>query len=824
MLSDIRYTLRQLRKSPGFALTAVLTLAIAIGGVTAVFSIVEAVLLRPLPFREPNRLVTLHEGIAHSFEGALPAPDVIQFAHDNRSFTGVGGFDSAEYELTGAGEPFHARAERVTAALFPVLGVTPILGRNFTQHEDDSAAPVAILSYTLWCTRYQADPKIIGRTVDLDRRPYTVIGVMPRSFEFPLEPGRLSHRDLWVPMSFSPEEKQDETDNFQYGAIARLKPGVNIVQAQTDLGRMVAAIDAQLPASLGIHLTSHVAALKEETVQSARPLLRLLLGAVFLVLCIACVNLANLLLVRAAGRRREFGVRLALGAARRVMLRQLLTESLLLSAIGGLAGITIALIAVHLSSAFLPSSLPRIAEISVSWPVLLLAIALIGATGILCGLAPAIASIRTDVLSSLRDGGHAAGSSRGQHRLRSTLVVIETALALLLLVGSGLLLRSFARMIETDPGFAPQHVLTAHLTLPTQDYPTQEKVNLFYAELVRRLAALPQVRAVGASSNIPVLGLYSSRNFVPESYVSQNGMPWGTASNYYVLGDYFRTVHISLLRGRYFTAADDLPDAPLTAVISQSLAQKYWPGQDPIGRRLKFGGDPKGPFPYATVVGVVGDIRQGPLDEEVFPQMYEPLSQLDRQFGPNTLKIMGGKVHSRGHLVLSTTGDPAALAGSLQKTVHQLDPLLALENVESMDTVVSSAEAPRRFNTIALTSLAGVALLLSLLGIYGVLAYSVNERARDIAIRMALGATRESVLGSVLRSALTLAAIGIAAGLTASLWLSHFLESLLYGVKPLDTPAFTGAVLVLLACAALAGWLPARRAASIDPMRTLRSE
>jgi len=623
---------------------------------------------------------------------------------------------------------------------------------------------------------------------------------------------------------FTPEEKQDETDNFQYGAIARLKPGVTLAQAQSDLARMVAAIEAQIPPEDGIHLTSRVASFKEETVASARPLLRILLGAVFLVLCIACVNLANLQLVRAAGRRREFGVRLALGAARRTVLRQLLTESLLLSIIGGFIGIMLAVIVVHLGATFLPSSLPRISEISISWPVLLLAFVLIAATGILCGLAPALASVRTDVLDALRDGGHSVGSGHAQHRLRSVLVITETALALSLLIGSGLLLRSFARMLETDPGFEPQHVLTAHLTLPSQDYPTQDKVNHFYQELVRRLAALPSVRAAGVSSNVPVIGVYSDRNFVPEGYVSHNGRPWGSASNYYVAGDYFRAMHIPLLQGHYFTTVDDQPDAPLTAIISQSLAQRYWPGQDPIGRRLKFGGNPHSPFPFATIVGVVGDIRQSSLDQQVYPQMYEPLLQLNRQFGPKTFEVMGGKVHSRGHLVLNTVGNPAALAEDLQKTVHQMDPLLALENIESMDAVVSSTEAPRRFSTLLLSSFAAVALLLSLLGIYGVLAYSVSERTREIAIRMALGATRESVLSRVLRSALSLAAIGVAAGLAVSLWLTHFLESLLYGVKPLDMPAFLGATLILLACALLAGWLPARRAASVDPMQTLRSE
>jgi predicted permease len=823
MFTDIRHAFRRLRKAPGFTITAVLTLAIAIGGVTAVFSIVEAVLLRPLPFQDSARLVRLHEGIANNFEGDLPAPDVIQFARDNRTFSAVGGFAATAFELTGAGEPFHARAERITAPLFPLLGVSPMLGRNFAQSEDDNSAPVVILSYALWSTRFHSDPAIIGRTIDLDRRPYTIIGVMPRNFEFPLDPGRLSHRDFWVPMSFTSDEKQDETDNFQFGAVARLKPGVTLAQAQSDLERMVAVIQSLIPAQEGIRLTSSVAFLKEETVQNARPLLRILLGAVFLVLCIACANLANLLLVRAAGRRREFGVRLALGAARNVMLRQLLIESLLLSAIGGLLGVLIATTAARLSAAFLPSSLPRIAEISISWPVLLVALALIVTTSILCGVAPAFSGMRADVLESLRDGGQTASSSRGQHRLRSTLVIVESALALMLLVGAGLLVRSFARMLETDPGFSSQHVLTALLSLPDHSYPTQSQIDSFYTELLRGLSAQPQVRIVAASSGIPVIGISSDRAFKPEGYVTpHDGPSFLGAANYFVMGDYFRAMRIPLLRGRYFTPADDQPDAPLCAIISQTTAQHAWPGQNPIGKRFRMGGSANNTRPVITVIGVVADIRQGPLDHAVYPQMYEPFTQFQRQYEPAVQKEIG----TRGsmHLVLNTTGDPVTLAVSLQKTVHQLDPLLALENVQTMDEVVSSTEAPRRFNTVLLSSFATVALLLSLLGIYGVLAFTVNERAKEIAIRMALGATKEDVLRRILRSALILAGFGIALGLAASLWLTRFLESLLYGVKPLDLASFLGAVFVLLACALLAGWLPARRAASIDPMQTLRAE
>lgn len=823
LVRDCRYALRQLRRSPGFTLTAVLTLAIGIGGVAAVYSVVEAVLLRPLPFDDPSRLVRLHEGVEHMLDEAdLPAPDVIRFARDNQAFTQVAGYVASAFEVSGAGKPFQAKAERVTASLLPMLGAQPMLGRAFTQKEDDDAAPVAVISYAVWRERFQSNPKVIGATIDLDRRPYTIIGVMPRSFEFPLDAGRLSHRDMWVPMSFTPDEKQDETDNFQYGSIARLKPGIALAQAQSDVRRMVASIEAELPPQYGIHLTSNVRFAQEETVHGARPLLNALLAAAGLILLIACANLANLLLVRAAARQREFGVRVALGAARSTILRQLLTESLVLSAIGGLLGVVLAALLMRVAAVALPDSLPRLGEIALRWPMLLVAVGLTGATGILCGLAPALACIKSDGLQSLREGGRGTGQSRSQHKLRGALATIEVALAMLLLVASGLLLRSFQKMLATDPGFEPRHVLSASLTLPAHDYPSDQKVNAFYGDLLRQLGALPQVGSVGAATNIPVIGMNSERAFVPEGYSPQGGHNWLTVSNYFVLGDYFRAMRIPLVEGRYFTADDDRPDAPLVAIVSQAAAHEHWPGVDAVGRRFRMGGVSKSSRPLITVVGVVGDVRQGALDQAVFPQMYEPLQQSRRQWETEAQQEI--VTYNRLHVVLNTAGNPSALQATLEKTVHRLDPLLAVSDMHTMDEVVSATETSRRFNTVILTAFAAIALALSLLGIYGVIAYSVTERAREIAIRMALGATRQEVLWRTLRNALTLAGVGIACGLVASAGLTRFLSSLLYNVKPLDAGAILGAVTILLACSALAGWLPARRAASIDPMQALRTE
>jgi len=820
MLADVKFGWRQLRKSPGFSLTAVLTLALGIGGVTAVFSVVEAVLLRPLPYKDSAHLFLLRERVEHLMEGDanLSAPDVLTFAHEQKAFTGVGGFIGASFEASGAGAPFRASAERLTAAVFPVLGIEPVLGRTFTQEEDDASAPVTVISHALWQERYQGDPNVLGKTIELDRRPYTIIGVMPPEFRTPVGLGGLAPRDLWVPMSFTPVEKGAEADNFDYGAVARLKPGVTPEQAQEDVDRVTAIIQAQLP---DIKLHTSLRNLKEETVREARPLLRVLLAAVAVILLIACANLANLQLVRAAGRRREFGVRLALGAARRTMLRQSLTESLLLSAIGGVLGVALAVVLVHVATNRLTDAVPRMNKIVVSWPVVLLAIGLTAATGLLCGLAPALASMKAEALDTLREGTHGAGHSRGQHRLRNVLVVTEAALAMVLLVGAGLLLRSFVRMLATDPGVETTHVMTASLALPKHDYPSQERVNAFYSELQRRVESMPGVRAVGFSSNIPVIGRNSSRLFAPQGYVKKPNEGWLLASNYLVAGNYFDALHISLISGRYFDAREEQPGAPLTAIVSQSFAQRFFPGRDAVGMHLKVGPSYDSPMPSILVVGVIADIKPNHMDQDQMVQMYEPVSQAAADLGP--LAAMIGVVGDL-RVVVRTSGDPGALEANFTKAVRGMDPLLAITDMQTMEEVVAATESSRRFNTIILSAFAAIALLLSLLGIYGVLAYTVTERTREIAIRMALGATREDVVRRTISSALALGSAGIAGGLIASVGLTRFLKNLLYGVQPLDLAAIAGATAVLLLCAALAGWLPARRASAIEPMEALRSE
>jgi putative ABC transport system permease protein len=708
----------------------------------------------------------------------------------------------------------------MTAATFPVLGVQPVMGRTFTQQEDDNNAPVTVISYSLWQERFGGAPDTVGKTIDLDRRPYTIIGIMPQSFEAPVGIGGVGLEDLFVPMSFTPTEKGAEADNMDYGAVARIRPGLTLAQADEDAHRVIGIIQKQVP---DVHFLITVRGLKEQAVREARPLLRTLLAAVCLILLIACANLANLLLVRAAGRRREFGVRLALGAARKTMLRQLLVESLTLSVVGGALGLSLAAALVQVAPTALAkvSDLPRVNEIAIHWPVALLAVLLTGATGVVCGLAPALASMKSDVLDSLRDGSKGTGQGRSQHRLRSGLVVVETALAMLLLVGCGLLLRSFARMLETNPGFQPQHVMTAYMSLPEQTYATQEKVDAFYQDLGGRVQTMPGVQAVGFSSNIPVIGRNSSRLVAPEGYARRAGEKWLFVSNYLTEGNYFDALHIPVVRGRAFNASDDRPGAPLALIVSQSFVDKFFAGRDPIGMHVKCGPDYSDPMPPMTIVGVVSDIKANPLDQEQLMQMYEPVSQAARDLGQFAAMI--GVVSSM-RAVVRTTGDPQALETAFTRAVHTSDPLLALTHVQTMDEVVAATEASRRFNTGILSAFAGIALALSLLGIYGVLAYSVTERTREIAIRMALGATREDVQQRTLRHALFLGVAGVAAGLAAAVGLTRYLASLLFGVKPLDGVAIAGAVAVLLACSALAGWIPARRAASVEPMEALRAE
>jgi predicted permease len=824
---DLRFVLRQLRKSPGFAMTAVLMLAFGIGATTTIFSIVEGVLLRPLPFLSPSRLVVLAdrlEGASPSSDGdfGVTVPDIRAYTRETNSFTALGGYTFSDYDLAGASarEVAHVNAARLTSGVFPALGVQPELGRFFTADEDEHSQQVTVLSYATWKTRFNANPQVLGTKILLDRKPYIVIGVMPRSFEFPLVPGQLNRTELWVPMSFAGQELTPLADaSWNYRMVGRLKPGISPQQAQIDAERVAQDIMRNYPAMMASqHISALIRPLPEETVARTRPLLRTLFLAVAVVLLIACVNLAGLMLVRAIRRQREIAVRLALGARAFALLRQAILESLILSVSGGLLGLAGAGVALRVGRSLLPESLPRIEEISLNWAVVGFALLLAVVTGLLCGLVPAFAALRTNVNGTLKEGGRSGTVGGGHARLRSTLVVAEIAIALVLLAASGLLLRSFEKMRSVDLGFHPDHVATASYSLPQKQYSTQQAVDAFNDDLLRRLRRIPGVLAAGATTFLPVSGRGNDSPFVVEGYVAPQSVSMNLATPAAVIGDYFRAMSIPLLRGRIFTEADK-PGAQLVVIVNHKLAQHYWPNQDPMGRRIRIGTS-RMDTPWMTVVGEVADIKQGSPDAPSYEQFYLTVPQLGDDAG--ALAASGGPWGNGGFIVLRSPLPPEQMESALRAVVRAIDPQLALTQVETMEEAVSESEAPRRFNTVLITSFACAAVLLAVLGIYSIIAFSVASRVQEMAIRMALGSKRVDIVRLVLEWGVKLAAIGCILGLAGATAASTLLRSLLFGVSPFDPLVLAEAALGILLLALAASMLPAFRAASIQPVQTLR--
>lgn len=822
---DIRYALRQLRKSPGFALTAVLTLAFGIGATTAIFSIVEGVLLRPLPFADPGRLVVAGEDIdGVDFGGGAPpitAPSIGKYIAGTSSFSGMGAYQPTSYELSGAGEPATINASRLTAGVFPTLGVSPLLGRFFTQQEDDSRQQVAVISYQMWRDRFHGDANILGQKILLDRKPYEVIGVMPREFEFPLVPGMIHRSELWVPTSLTQAEIAAGEGSWDFVMVARLKPGVTVSQARQDLDRISQQIMRGFPAAMAsLHIHGDVQPLAEVTVGQARPLVRTLFLAVAVVLFIACANLAGLLLVRVIRRRREISVRLALGASGVAVLRQSMLETLVLSMAGGLLGLALAAIALRAGLSLLPETLPRVGSIGLDWKVAAFAIGLGVLTGLLCGLIPALSAARTSVNDALKEGGRTGSAGGGHARLRSVLVVAELAVALILLCASGLLLRSFDKMRSVDLGFKTDHTLTASYSLPHQQYATQAAMDAFNNSLLSKLEQLPSVQAVGITSNLPASGRQGSNSFYPEGYVAPKGAGLILGWSAQVKGNYFRAAGIPMLRGREFTEADR-EGSPQVAIVNHTLAERYWPGQDPIGKRIHIG-VPETPLPWMTVVGEIADIKQTSADVDTQNQFYIPFSQFKTDLGqfapPDALEGDGGTI------TLRTAMPPEQMADSLRAVVRAIDPQLPLTSVESMDRVVAEGQAPRRFNTALISSFAAAAVLLALLGIYSVIAFSAALRTQEMAIRLALGSQRSNVMRLVLFSGAKLGLVGCGIGAVAAVFATRLLRSMLFEVDPLDPAVLVLAAVSIFLLAIVASVIPARRAASIEPMQALRAE
>ncbi len=823
LLLDLKFAFRQLRKSPGFTITAVLMLAFGIGATTAIFSIVEGVLLRPLPFPDPDRLVVLADrlqgaDLGGNGEAGVTVPDIRAYTRDTHSFVNLGGYQFAGFELSGNGDPAQINAARMSGGVLPVLGVAPLMGRIFTRQSQ----PVVVLSYSTWQSRFHGDPNILGTKILLDRKPYLVTGVMPRNFEFPLTSGHLNRIELWVPMSFRPDElATGSAANWSYQMVGRLKPGVTPSQAQSDAERVSQEFMRNNPALMAsLHISSVVRPLQEETIEQARPLVRTLFFAVAIVLLIACANLAGLLLVRAIRRRREVAVRLALGARAAALLRQAILESLILSVLGGLLGIMLAAVALSVGKNLLPESLPRVSEISLNWVVVSFALLLAIVTGFVCGLAPAFAALRTSVNETLKEGGRSGSAGGGHARLRSALVVAEIAIALILLTASGLLLRSFEKMRSVDLGFQPDHIATAAYGLPLKQYSTQPAVDAFNKEFILRLRQAPGAQAVGFTTFLPASSNNSNQAFVPEGYVPQKGANLNLATVASVMGDYFSAMKIPLLRGRFFTEADTA-DAQLAVIVNRKLAEHYWPNQNPIGKRLHIG-TAEMQTPWLTIVGEIADVKLGSPDAETKEQYYMTVGQTEKAIGslaqPTDLNGNGG------YIVLRSGLPPEQMENVLRATARSLDPQLALTQVQTMRQNVSDTEAPRRFNTAIISAFAGAAVLLAVLGIYSVIAFSVASRVQEMAIRMALGSQRTGIIRLILVSGAKLAAIGCVIGLLGAVGASSLLRSFLFGVSPFDPIVLTMAAIAVILLALAASALPATRAASIDPMQALRGE
>ena len=810
---ELRFAFRQLVKSPGFSLTVVFMLALGIGATTAIFSLVEGVLLRPLPYDDPGRLVQFGDHLGENPGIGVTAREIATYTKASTAFSSIGGYINARYELSGGDRPEMVDASRFNAGMFPTFGVQPILGRVFTGEEENAHAPLAVIAYSLWLTRYHSDPHVVGSPIVLNRRTYSIIGVMPRSFEF-------NDAELWTPLSLTPDELSDASEGFWgYHLVGRIKPGVSVAQAARDTDRVAHQIMRDFPPAMSaLRIRGDAETLRDVAVADARPLLRTLFLAVGVVLLIACGNAATLLLVRAIRRRREAAIRLALGARSQFIVRGALAEGLALSLAGGLLGLAAAAAAIRLAVHWLPESMPRIDSIRMDPVVAAFALMLAVVTGVLCSLAPAFASLHANLLESLGDSARTSTGSSSHAWLRSSLVAAEIAIALVLLTASGALLRSYQKMLAVDPGFRPDHVLVADYQLPQEKYATNVSVDTFNRELIDRLSAEPGVTSAALSSLVPGSDAFAMAAYTIEGQRAE-GWKLKFAQFGLIYGDYFHALGIPLLEGRDFTL-NYRAGAPPVIIVSQSMAQHSWPGQSALGKRMHLG-NPKKAMPWATVVGVVADTKIGSPDEPSADQWYCPMLQPEILSGPDA----SGQLTAQnwGSIILRSTLPPEQMIETLRSSVASIDPQLALNKVRPLTVAFSASEAPRRFNTGLIGAFALAALLLAISGIYAVVAFSVSLRTQEIAIRMALGAQRALIVRLVLLSGARLALLGCGLGVLGSIAVSRLVRSFLFEVSPTDPLIYAGSVSLMILMALVASALPAARAAAADPIRALRS-
>jgi len=821
-MTDLRYALRQLAKSPGFTAVAILTLALGIGANSAVFSLINALVVRPLPYQQPSQLVLIWERFATMGLERIPvsAPEYRDLEKEFQSTTGLAAFTFERFNLGGGDLPERISGAVVSPSLFPLLGVEPIKGRTFAREEQGEGHDnVILISERLWKRRFNSDAALVGKSLLLNGRNYTVIGVMPAKFEFPIplfgiQGNQFAERvDIWKPIAFTPLELK-ERGSRGYSLIARLRLGVSVVKAQAELDQLISNWIRTYPENYsGGGFGARIYPFQDQVVGGMRTGLAILLGAVIFVLLIACANLATMLLARASARERELAIRVALGAGRWRLLRQMLTESVLLAIAGAAAGIILSVWGLVLLKQIGARTIPRLAEVNVDVVVLFVTAIVAVGTGILFGLIPALATAKPELTEALKEGGRSSTTSAQRNEVRNVLVIAEIALALVLLVGAGLLLKSYARVQDIDPGFDRGNVLTAEVNLPDTKYPQRgssdfrkgEAMINFWNEAQRRVQQLPGVEAAGFTTILPLSGSNSDSSFAIERRVPGKNEPGPDEEIRIVTPDYFRVLKTPLVRGRFFSESDNA-HAPGAVIINEALAKKYWPNEDALGKRVTFS-DPRKPDPkWLTIVGIIRSIRHRGLDLDPAPEYYLPLAQ---------------SAESSMILTVRSRQDPSTLTSAIRREILSLDPDQPIANVRTLETVTDDSVAPRRMSMVLLGAFAGIALLLASIGIYGVISYLVVQRTHEVGVRMALGAQRSDVLRLIVGHAARLIGIGTLIGLILAFLSTRLLSALLYNVGAFDTATFLFVTIALAAVALLASYIPALRAARADPVVAL---
>ena len=827
LLNDLRYGLRMLAKNPGFAAVAVITLGLGIGANTAIFSVVDAVLLKPLPYADPDRLVMVWStsaSVGGPGFGTAP-PDFREWQRQNSIFERMGAYWLNDINLSVPGQaPERLQGALISSNIFPLLGVKPVLGRGVLVSEEEFGRNrVALLSYGIWQRKLGGDPAIIGRTLILGGNSFTVVGVMPKGMPFF---NNVPAVDLYVPLSFPPGDEMNTRSNHFLPVVARLKPGVSVAQGQAEMTTIARRLAQQYPENVG--LGAKVVLLREQIVGDFRPALLVLFGAVAFVLLVACANVANLMLARAAAREKEFAVRIALGAGRGRLTRQLLAESLPLALAGGAVGVLLAQWGIESLVSLIPSNLPRFNTIAIDGRVLAFTAGASLLTALIFGLTPALQAAKADVYEALKEGGRVASEVAGRTHLRGLLVVSELALALMLLAGAGLMLRSFARLEQVDPGFSPRNVLTVQLPLSDKKYPKSAQARAFLEQLEDRVKALPGVEAAGVSTELP-LGFGNGWG----KYFNVIGHPEPTSLDkvpnvMFELDspDYFSTIGVRLLAGRFFTLQDS-EHSPQVAIINEALKKRFFPNEDAVGKTIRMlpplslllrlmqpsERDLSRLAPERVILGVIGDVKNTNMNQPTEPTVYVPYFQAENEGWFNTM-----------YLAVRAKSRPLELAAAVRAQVQAIDPDQPIAEVATLNDLIGRSESQSRFTTLLLALFAAVGLVLAVVGVYGVMAYSVAQRTHEIGVRMALGAGRRDVLRMVVGRGLGLGLAGVVTGLAGALALTRFLSSQLYGVRPTDPATFAGVSLILMVVAMLASYIPALRATKVDPMVALRYE